>query len=107
MLQACKSAEEVTALSKAGQAMLTEIEKSKKPIVAAINGTCMGGGLEVRQLAVAVKRLIFSSSHLLQVALACHHRIAVSNKKTVFSLPEVQLGILPGAGGTQRLPKLV
>lgn len=43
----------------------------------------------------------------LQVALACHYRIAVKNKKTSLGVPEVMLGLLPGAGGTQRLPKLV
>lgn len=87
MLQACKTAEEVTNLSRNGQEMLFEIEKNKKPIIAAIKGSCMGGGLEV--------------------ALACGYRIAVNDKKTVFALPEVMLGLLPGAGGTQRLPKLV
>lgn len=47
MLEACKSKEEVSGLSKAGQDLLSEIEKSKKPVVAAIMGTCLGGGLEV------------------------------------------------------------
>ena len=42
-----------------------------------------------------------------QVALACHYRIATKSTKTVLSVPEVMLGLLPGAGGTQRLPKLV
>lgn len=63
------------------------LEKSTKPIVAAIMGTCMGGGLEL--------------------ALACHYRLAVNDAKTQLALPEVMLGLLPGAGGTQRLPKLV
>jgi len=60
---------------------------SGKPIVAAINGACMGGGLEV--------------------SLHCNARVATTNKKTLLSLPEVKLGILPGFGGTQNLHKLV
>jgi 3-hydroxyacyl-CoA dehydrogenase len=61
------------------------IEASSKPVVAAIHGTALGGGLEV--------------------ALACHYRVAVPSAK--LGLPEVKLGILPGAGGTQRLPRVV
>jgi 3-hydroxyacyl-CoA dehydrogenase len=61
------------------------VENSAKPIVAAIHGTAFGGGLEV--------------------ALACHYRVAVASAKV--GLPEVKLGILPGAGGTQRLPRLI
>lgn len=62
-----------------------ELENSPKPIIAAIHGTALGGGLEV--------------------ALTCHYRIAVPSAKC--GLPEVSLGLLPGAGGTQRLPRLV
>ncbi|XP_055948453.1 trifunctional enzyme subunit alpha, mitochondrial-like [Argiope bruennichi] len=87
MLQACKTKEEICTLSKAGQDVLMQIEKSEKPIVSAIMGTCLGGGLEV--------------------ALATHYRIAVKDKKTGLGLPEVLLGLLPGAGGTQRLPRLI
>jgi len=87
MLQSCKSAEEVEQLSLNGQMMLQDIEQSKKPVVAAIMGSCLGGGLEV--------------------ALACHYRLATKSKGTVMGTPEVMLGILPGAGGTQRLPKLL
>ncbi|KAK5886701.1 hypothetical protein CesoFtcFv8_017706 [Champsocephalus esox] len=87
MISACKSAEEVTALSQEGQKMFNMIEKSPKPIVAAINGSCLGGGLEF--------------------AIACQYRIATKSKKTILGTPEVMLGLLPGAGGTQRLPKLV
>jgi len=61
------------------------IESSPKPVVAAIHGTALGGGLEV--------------------ALCCHYRVAVESAR--FGLPEVKLGILPGAGGTQRLPRVV
>lgn len=65
--------------------VLAEMENSPKPIVAAIHGTALGGGLEV--------------------ALACHFRVAVKEAK--LGLPEVKLGLLPGAGGTQRLPRAV
>lgn len=64
--------------------LVDEIEASAKPVVAAVHGTALGGGCEV--------------------ALACHYRIAVPSAK--FGLPEVKLGILPGAGGTQRLPRV-
>ncbi|XP_044267577.1 trifunctional enzyme subunit alpha, mitochondrial [Tribolium madens] len=86
MLEKCQSAEESTKISREGQEMLSAIESSNKPIVAAIQGSCFGGGLEV--------------------ALSCHYRIAVKDKKTGLGLPEVMLGLLPGAGGTQRLPRL-
>jgi enoyl-CoA hydratase/carnithine racemase len=65
--------------------LFDRIEGAPKPIVAAIHGMALGGGLEL--------------------ALACHYRIAAANTK--FGLPEVTLGILPGGGGTQRLPRLV
>lgn len=79
--------EEGAELSRGAQKLLNRLSQSKKPIVAAINGSCLGGGLEV--------------------ALACHYRIATDHKKTMLALPEVMLGLLPGAGGTQRLPRLV
>ena len=87
MLEACKTKEEVYNLAKTGQKLFAEMEKSKKPVVSAIMGPALGGGLEV--------------------ALATHYRIAVNDKKTVVGLPEVKLGLLPGGGGTQRLPKLI
>ncbi|XP_063040658.1 hydroxyacyl-CoA dehydrogenase trifunctional multienzyme complex subunit alpha b [Engraulis encrasicolus] len=87
MIQACQSASEVTSLSQEGQKMFEKVEKSPIPIVAAINGSCLGGGLEL--------------------AIACQYRIATKSKKTVLGTPEVMLGLLPGAGGTQRLPKMV
>ncbi|MGK5090579.1 fatty acid oxidation complex subunit alpha FadJ [Deltaproteobacteria bacterium TL4] len=86
-LQSQTSAEGIEAMSKMGQDFLNRVSESKKPVVAAINGSCMGGGLEV--------------------ALACHYRIATDHGKTQLSLPEVMLGLLPGAGGTQRLPRLI
>merc|ERR1719318_186726 len=86
MLAACKTKEEATQLSKECQDFLFQVEGSSKPVVAAIQGACLGGGLEV--------------------AMACHYRIAVDGMKTSMGLPEVMLGVLPGGGGTQRLPKL-
>lgn len=65
--------------------VIDTIEASAKPVIAAIHGTALGGGLEV--------------------ALGCHYRIAVASAR--LGLPEVKLGILPGAGGTQRLPRVV
>lgn len=65
--------------------LLTAIEAMDKPIVAAMHGTVLGGGLEL--------------------ALACHYRIALETAQ--FGLPEVNLGLLPGSGGTQRLPRLI
>jgi 3-hydroxyacyl-CoA dehydrogenase/enoyl-CoA hydratase/carnithine racemase len=61
--------------------------RSPKPFVAAVEGVCVGGGLEL--------------------VLACHVRIASTHPRTCFALPEVKLGILPGFGGTQRLPRLI
>jgi 3-hydroxyacyl-CoA dehydrogenase / enoyl-CoA hydratase / 3-hydroxybutyryl-CoA epimerase len=81
------SAAEAEALSRSGQALLERLAAMKLPVVAAIHGACLGGGLET--------------------ALACRYRIVTDDPKTVLGLPEVQLGLLPGAGGTQRLPRLV
>ena len=82
-----KTANDAEALSRAGQQLLARLEKLRVPVVAAINGACLGGGLEA--------------------ALACGYRIASDNVKTVLALPEVQLGLIPGAGGTQRLPRQI
>ncbi|MGQ3115225.1 MAG: 3-hydroxyacyl-CoA dehydrogenase NAD-binding domain-containing protein [Hydrogenophaga sp.] len=68
-------------------ATLRRIETSGKPFVAAINGTALGGGLEV--------------------CLACHRRIAVDDARLQLGVPEVTLGLLPAAGGTQRLPRMI
>ncbi|WP_444901832.1 3-hydroxyacyl-CoA dehydrogenase NAD-binding domain-containing protein [Microbulbifer sp. SSSA007] len=80
---------DITEFSKPPQApalseVITEIENSRKPVIAAIHGTALGGGFEV--------------------ALACHYRCAQASAKV--GLPEVKLGLLPGAGGTQRTPRL-
>ncbi|MEX2609357.1 MAG: enoyl-CoA hydratase-related protein [Gemmatimonadota bacterium] len=72
-------------VSRQGQATFRMLERLPKPVVAAVNGFALGGGLEL--------------------ALACHMRVASSNAK--FGLPEVKLGIIPGYGGTLRLPRLV
>lgn len=74
-------------LSRTGHELLNRLERLPIPVVAAIDGAALGGGLEV--------------------ALACTYRIATDSPKTKLGLPEVQLGILPGAGGTQRLPRLI
>ncbi|REL30157.1 fatty acid oxidation complex subunit alpha FadJ [Thalassotalea euphylliae] len=87
MLASCTTAEEATTLSRQGQMVFDQMEKFPKPIIAAINGPCLGGGLEL--------------------AMACHARICSDSPKTALGVPEVQLGLLPGGGGTQRLPKLV
>jgi 3-hydroxyacyl-CoA dehydrogenase/enoyl-CoA hydratase/3-hydroxybutyryl-CoA epimerase len=84
---AMETAEEGAAFSRSGHRILDRIEKGPKPIVAAIHGAALGGGLEV--------------------ALACRYRIASDHPKTVLALPEVMLGLLPGGGGTERLPKRI
>jgi len=86
-LVALRSADDATALSHEGQQLLGRLEALRIPVVAAIHGACLGGGLEV--------------------ALACRYRVASEHPKTVLALPEVQLGLIPGLGGTQRLPRLV
>jgi 3-hydroxyacyl-CoA dehydrogenase/enoyl-CoA hydratase/3-hydroxybutyryl-CoA epimerase len=84
---ALRSREEATQLSREGQLFLDRVAASKKPVVAAIHGACLGGGLEL--------------------ALACRYRVATADPTTVLAAPEVQLGIIPGAGGCNRLPRLV
>ena len=87
MLDGVQSAEEGTRISREAQKGMNAIEAFPKPVIAAIDGTALGGGLEL--------------------ALACHARVATRNSKTKLGLPESQLGLLPGAGGTQRLPRLI
>ncbi len=79
------SREEILKLLAENNRFLNSIETGPKPVIAAINGTCLGGGLEL--------------------AMACHYRVAV--KGAELGQPEVQLGLIPGAGGTQRLPRLI
>lgn len=87
MLKNKKAPEEIEELSRRGNKLLLQLAHYPKPIVAAIHGSCLGGGLEV--------------------ALACHYRVASEHSKTVMGQPEVKLGLLPGGGGTQRLPRLI
>jgi 3-hydroxyacyl-CoA dehydrogenase/enoyl-CoA hydratase/3-hydroxybutyryl-CoA epimerase len=87
MIANCQTAEEAEALARQGQEVMAEIAALPFPVVAAIHGACLGGGLEL--------------------ALACSARICTLDEKTRLGLPEVQLGLLPGSGGTQRLPKLI
>lgn len=87
MLEQLHSAEQGSRLSRSGQAVLDRLERGPWPSVAAIHGACLGGGLEL--------------------TLACRERVASSDPKTKLGLPEVQLGLLPGLGGTQRLPRLI
>ena len=79
-VEASKASTEISALFR-------RLETSGKPYAAAINGLALGGGLEL--------------------CLACHYRVLADDAKTVIGLPEVQVGLLPGAGGTQRLPRLI
>lgn len=81
------SSEDALKLSQHGNVLLKRLAESSKTVIAAINGACLGGGLEL--------------------ALACHYRIGTTDQKTVLGLPEVKLGLLPGGGGTQRLPRQI
>lgn len=87
MLAACTSAEDGYRASRAFQDMTVQIEQMRKPVVCALNGLALGGGLEL--------------------ALACHGRVARHGMKVLAGLPEARLGVVPGGGGTQRLPRLI
>ena len=82
-----ESPEQVKGILREGHALLNSLENLKKPVVAAVHGAALGGGLEL--------------------ILACHYRLASDDPRTKFGLPEVNLGLLPGLGGTQRLTNLV
>jgi len=84
-LQTIKDRSEVFEIALSAAQFLNSIEVSPKPVIAAINGNCLGGGLET--------------------AMVCHYRIAAEGVN--LGQPEVQIGLIPGAGGTQRLPRLI
>ncbi len=87
MLDKCQSAAEASELARQGQSLFQALADLPYPVVAAIHGPCLGGGLEL--------------------ALACDYRVCSDADSTRIGLPEVQLGLLPGSGGTQRLPRLI
>ena len=84
-LQMVKERDDIFGVALQGARFLSSIEVGPKPVVAAINGNCLGGGLET--------------------AMVCHYRVAA--KGINLGQPEVQIGLIPGAGGTQRLPRLI
>ncbi|WP_138431327.1 3-hydroxyacyl-CoA dehydrogenase NAD-binding domain-containing protein [Fodinibius saliphilus] len=87
MLKNKSAPEGIEELSRRGNKLLLKLENYAKPVVAAIHGSCIGGGMEV--------------------AMACNYRVASEHSDTTMGQPEVQLGLLPGGGGTQRLPRLI
>ncbi len=86
-IETLKSPDDAYAKSRQGQAIFSKLEALPYPTIAVIDGACLGGGLEL--------------------ALACSFRVVTDHAKTKLGVPEVSLGILPGWGGTQRLPRLI
>ena len=84
-MAALTSTEDIVKVIQKGQAVFNKIENSEKPVIAAVHGACVGGGQEL--------------------ILACHLRIA--SDRTRFAQPEITLGIIPGFGGSQRLPRII
>ena len=82
-----KAPAELLKLSMGLNNLFRKMETNGKPVIAAMNGTALGGGYEV--------------------CLACHYRVALNNPKAVIGFPEVTIGLLPGGGGTQRLPRMI
>ncbi len=87
MLAQCQTEQEAQALSRQGQTIFERLTHLPYPTVAMIHGVCLGGGLEL--------------------ALACDYRVCSLDDKTLLGLPEIKLGLIPGSGGTQRLPRLI
>lgn len=87
MLLDAKTPDKITAFVTPYKQLIRTLETLGKPVVAAINGSALGGGYEL--------------------ALGCHYRIAINEPKAKIGLPEATLGVFPGAGGTQRLPRLI
>ena len=87
MIMDLNSPEEIHALATRLNAVFRKLETGGKPVACILNGSALGGGLEL--------------------ALACHYRVAVNNPKLQLGLVEVQVGLMPGGGGTQRLPRLI
>ncbi|MGE3804992.1 MAG: 3-hydroxyacyl-CoA dehydrogenase NAD-binding domain-containing protein [Gemmataceae bacterium] len=85
--QSVKTADDAAALSRRGQDLMNKVAGLRVPTVAVVHGPCLGGGLEF--------------------ALACDYRVVLDEKGTQLGLPEIKLGLLPGWGGTQRLPRVV
>lgn len=86
-IAAIQSESDAVRILECGQSLMQRIDRLPMPTIALIAGTCLGGGLEL--------------------ALACRHRVALDESQTKLGLPEIKLGLIPGWGGTQRLPKLI